>query len=124
MDRNQASSFDPELFEQVTQVIAEQLGNNSEPDLEAHITGEAGQTEEEKNILNAQFCYEFLALPLYPLFVQSMMKMEQREHKAFEDAETDPGDRLRTNWRATQKVITEILGNIESGAEYYRSSLK
>jgi hypothetical protein len=123
--RTQGSSFDPDLFDSVQQAIVEQLGGNSDtPDLEAHITGEAAQTEDEQSLLNAQFCSELVAHPIYPLYVKSLMKMVEREHTKFESAETDPGDRLRIRWQAWKGVVTEILGHIESGAEYYRSSLK
>ena len=122
MERQQASTFDPELFDAIQQTIADQLGNDS-PDLEDHIWGEDAKTEEEKSLVDAQFCYEFMNLPFYHLYVQSLLKMVDREHKAFEKAESDPGDRLRIRWQVAQKIVTEIVGNIESGAEYYRSSL-
>lgn len=124
MERMQASTFDPSLFEEVQKTISEQLGNNTDPDLESHITGDAAQTEEEQNLLHAQFCHEWVNHPLYSLSLQSMMKMVEREHKKFEQAETDPGDRLRINWRAWQGAVTELVGHWESGAEVYRSSLR
>ena len=124
MPRQQGSSFDPELFEEVQKSIAEIAAAESTPDLEAHILGEAAQTEEDKNLLNAQFCYEFMNHPLWPLFVKSLTQMVDREHKKFEDAERDPEDHLRRTWKAYQKVVDEIIGNVESAAELYRSSVK
>lgn len=123
--REQASTFDPELFEEIQQTISDQLGSDSGiPDLEDHILGEDAQTPEEKNLLDGQFCYEFVNSPMYSLYVKSLMKMVAREHRKFESAESDPGDRLRLNWRAYQRVVTEIIGNIESGSELYLSSQK
>lgn len=123
MERTQASTFDEPLFEEIQQTIAAQLGNDT-PDLEDHIWGEDVKSEAEKNLVHAQFCYEFMNLPFYPLYVQSLLKMVEREHKAFEKAETDPGDRLRIKWQLAQKIVTDIVGHIDAGSNYYIESLK
>jgi hypothetical protein len=122
--RQQASTFDPELFDEIQSTIEEQLGNNTQPDLEDHILGEDAQTEEEQNILTAQYCYDFMNSPAYLPILKSWLKMVEREHAKFENAETDPGDRLRINWRAWQGAVGELVSNIESAAELYRESLK
>lgn len=122
--RQQASSFDPELFEEIQQTISDQLGNSATPDLEDHIWGEDVKSEAEKNLVNAQYCYEFLNTPFYSLYAQSLLKMVDREHRAFEKAESDPGDKLRIRWRVAQEIVSEIIGHIESGSEMYLRSIR
>lgn len=125
LPRKQASTFDPTLFEEVQNTIAEQLGaDNGQPDLEAHIMGEDSQTEEEQNLLTAQYCYELVNSPAYLPILKSWAKMVEREHAKFENAETDPDNRLRFNWRAWQNAVGELVSNLESAAELYKESLK
>jgi hypothetical protein len=126
MSRDQASSFDPELFDEVQKAI-ESFGATSRytpVDLEDHIAGETAKTEEERNLLNGQFCYEFINHPLWPLYTESLRKMVEREHRKFEEAERDPDDHLRRTWKAYQSVVSEIISNVQRAADYYRSSIQ
>jgi hypothetical protein len=125
IERSQGSSFDPELFDQIQSTIEEQLGGHVQaPDVEDQILGASAQTEEEQELLKGQYCYELINSPVYIPILQSWLKMVDREHAKFENAETDPGDRLRINWRAWQGAVGELVSNIESAAELYRESLK
>lgn len=120
------SSFDEETLAGVMEFIESAGGTTpgaGDP-VEEYALGQDIETEEEINIHKAQVMYEFKSSEQYPLIVESLMRMERREHRLFEDAEKDPDGLLRANWHATRRVIKEIIANIDSAASVFEESLR
>jgi hypothetical protein len=120
------SSFDQTLLAEIEQDIAGFSGYLSRLDVEDQILALADEAKGSKDeaLRRGEICYEFVNSRIYPMVKQYLVDIERREHRKFEEAESDPNDHLRNNWRTTKALADEIINNWERGAEFYVEALR
>src|SRR5580692_6073814 len=120
ISRTAASTFDPELFEEVQTAIG-LIGGEKDSgvpeDFDDELLGQNAKDAGEKNYQRGQEVSLTIATTGWTYIVESFNKMVREAEIKFLEAETDEEIlRLRREWKALDKAIKQIMMNVEYAA--------
>jgi hypothetical protein len=118
--RQQASSFDAEIFDQVEELIAQQsgAGDTGIPEgFEDELYGQSAKNDAEANYQRGQEMMCVLSLPGWKYIKEAFQKEIELAEQAHDAAETD-ADILWTHREEilTKKIVKRLIANVESSA--------
>jgi hypothetical protein len=120
ISRTAASTFDPELFEEVQTAIG-LIGGEKDSgvpeDFDDELLGQNAKDEAEKNYQRGQEMAILVSMTGWGYAKDSLRKMVDETKKAHDAAVSDAEILLtHREWKAMEKAVTQIISNVEMAA--------